>query len=110
MYGEQLKPYYSLFDRKQIRVWLYEDLISDPARMMREMFAFLEVEESFHPNLSQKHNVTRIPLRRWFPWLPAPKPDFPRDVRERLRAAYREDLLLAEELIGRDLSMWRGEG
>jgi hypothetical protein len=118
MYGEQLKPYYSLFDRKQIRVWLYEDLVNDPARMTREMFAFLGVDESFQPDFSQKHNVTRIPARPWLgalmkgrpwlDWLAAPKPVFPPDVRARLRESYREDLLLAEDLIGRDLSEWRG--
>lgn len=116
MYGAQLQPYYSLFDRSQIRVWLYEDLTNDPSRLMREMFAFLGVDESFQPDFSRKHNVTRIPARPWLgpvmrgrpwlDWLAAPKPAFPPDVRQRLRETFRDDLRLAEELIGRDLSAW----
>lgn len=107
MYGEQLKPYYSLFAREQIRVWLYEDLVRDPARLLREMFAFLGVDDSFRPDLSRKHNVTRIPAWPWLKWLAAPKPEFSAVARQQLRESYREDLRLAEDLIGRDLSAWR---
>ena len=113
--------YYRVFDRAQIRVWLYEDLKRDPAGLMREMFGFLGVDAGFGVDFSEKHNVTEVGKVAWVSrvtygrrslrwlarWNRAEKPAFPAGARERLRESFREDLGLAEELIGRDLSGWR---
>ena len=121
MYGEQLARYYRVFDRAQIRVWLYEDLKRDPAGLMREMFGFLGVDAGFGVDFSEKHNVTEVGKVAWVSrvtygrrslrwlarWNRAEKPAFPAGARERLRESFREDLGLAEELIGRDLSGWK---
>jgi len=92
-------------------------ILCDPARTRREMFAFLGVDRVFEPDLSHKHNVTRIPWRpwlsplmkgrRWLNWPTPPKPLFTAKARQSLRASHGKDLLLIEVLIGRDLSAWR---
>jgi hypothetical protein len=42
-------------------VWLYEDLQADPQRVLREVFAFLEVDPTFEPDMSVKHKVAGTP-------------------------------------------------
>ncbi|MGK7947882.1 MAG: sulfotransferase [Xenococcaceae cyanobacterium] len=60
-YYGQLKHYFNLFDREQIRVYLYDDFIRNPVSLLQDIFRFLEVEDSFIPDLSRKHNVSGIP-------------------------------------------------
>jgi hypothetical protein len=63
-YHEQLTRYYELFEPDQIRVYLYEDLDTDPGGMLRELFAFLNVDETFVVDTSMRHGVTGIPRSR----------------------------------------------
>lgn len=60
-YYPQLKPYYELFGKDKVGVWLYEDLRDDPAGVTRNVFRFLEVDDSFLPNTSSKHNPAGVP-------------------------------------------------
>jgi Sulfotransferase family len=138
-YYSQLKRYYELFDREQIRVYLYEDLDADPAGMLRELFAFLNVDETFVPDTSLKHGVTGVPrsriLRRFLRGsnpvksvlrplfrpetrvkmvtklnnLNLTKPQMSPEVRGTLVSSYREDILKLQDLIERDLSEWLEE-
>jgi sulfotransferase family protein len=41
-YYVQLKRYFDIFERGQIKVYLYEDLEADPLRLVRSVFQFLE--------------------------------------------------------------------
>ena len=59
-YGKQLKRYLHLFDQRQIRVYLYEDFRSDPLSVVQDVSRFLGVDETFVPNMSEKHNVTWV--------------------------------------------------
>ncbi|MBA3496733.1 MAG: sulfotransferase [Gemmatimonadales bacterium] len=60
-YHEQLQRYFGLFPREQLAVWLYDELQTDPRRVLREMFTFLGVDPSFEPDMSVKHKVAGIP-------------------------------------------------
>ena len=60
-YYEQLKRYYEAFDREQIRVYLYEDLNDDPVGMLRDVYKFLGVDDTFAPDVSVRHNVSGVP-------------------------------------------------
>lgn len=53
-YTPALRRYYELFPREQIRVWLYDDLVADPPRLLREMFGFLGVAQDFTPDVSER--------------------------------------------------------
>jgi len=60
-YYSQLSSYFEMFDRKQIRVYLYEDWHVSNIRILQDIFIFLDVDESFVPDMSVKPNVSGIP-------------------------------------------------
>jgi hypothetical protein len=60
-YYTQLRRYYECFDKTQLRVYLYDDLQTDNLRLCQDVFRFLEVEATFIPNTSVRHNVSGIP-------------------------------------------------
>jgi Sulfotransferase domain len=60
-YYSQLKRYFDTFDREQIRVYLYEDLSDSPISTMQDAFQFLEVDDSFAPDVSLRRNVSGNP-------------------------------------------------
>jgi hypothetical protein len=63
-YYEQLKRYYEVFDREQIRVYLYEDLHDDPTTTVRDAYTFLGVDDAFTPDGSVSHNVSGVPKNK----------------------------------------------
>lgn len=135
-YGRYLQTYYEKFPREQIKIFLYEDFQSSVQEVLSETFRFLEVDESFRPDVSARHNQSGIPRNQalqTFLTKPHPvkellkgvipeglghkiiskmqprlvsRPDLSGDTRERLTAGYREDILVLQELIQRDLSHW----
>ena len=48
-YYESLSNYYSLFSEDQIRTYLFEELISNPLSIVKDIFNFLDVDENFVP-------------------------------------------------------------
>jgi hypothetical protein len=61
LYCLQLKRYFETFPREQMRVYLYEDLSSAPASTVQDAFRFLEVEDSFVPDVTLRRNVSGFP-------------------------------------------------
>jgi hypothetical protein len=59
-YHEQLKRYFSIFNRNQIKIYLYEDFKTDPLYVLRDISRFLDVDDAFVPDISIKHNVSGI--------------------------------------------------
>lgn len=135
-YYRQLKPYYELFKREQIKIYLYENFVKQPVAVMQDIFDFLEIDDSFVPNMSRKHNKSRIPKNKfWHQFLDKPnpfksiikpllpldfrqnlkqnakeknlfKPTITPEIRQQLIAEYREDISKLQDLIGQDLSKW----
>ena len=70
LYYTQLKRYYDVFDADQIRVYLYEDLRAHLPRVLQSIFGFLEVDESFVPDTSLRHNVSGTPKGTTYLGLP----------------------------------------
>lgn len=60
-YGEQLGRYYQLFNKEQIRIYLYDEFVRDPRSVLKDIFHFFEVDESVRPNLEMQYNVSGIP-------------------------------------------------
>lgn len=48
-YLRNLKPFYELFPRENIRVFLFEEVFADPEAFCRELYDFLGVDSSFVP-------------------------------------------------------------
>ncbi len=134
-YGRQLRPYYEAFPAEQIRVLLFEELTRDPLGTVRDLYAWLGVDSTFTPDVSEVRNISGVPasrtvaaayrLRRRLqphlkPYVPRP---LVRAVDDRLKRGlrrttadaavmaelaevYRDDVRLLSELTGRDLSHW----
>lgn len=63
-YAKQLKPYFELFDQSQLKVYLYEDLTHDSAKLLEDLFIFLGVDSSFSPHASVEFNKSGIPKNK----------------------------------------------
>ena len=91
-YHRNLQRYFELFNRGQIRTYLYEELRADPLGLMRDAFRFLGVDEAFAPDISTRHNVSGIPkstllislIKRRNPLKTVLKPLLPKGLRTRL--------------------------
>ena len=135
-YYQQLQRYFEIFAPEQIEIYLYEDLAKDSTGVIQNITRFLEVDDTFAPDLERK-NVSGIPKNRLVqnlltkknplksvlkPLLPeslrqsviqnisqrnlGAKPTLSPQMRQNLIAIYQEDILKLQELIQRDLSHW----
>jgi hypothetical protein len=59
LYSEQVRAYLENF--AHVRVFLYDDLRSDPQGLIHDLFTFLEVDPDFLPGTSTRHNASGIP-------------------------------------------------
>ena len=131
-YSKLLKPYYDKFKPDKIKIFLYEDLISDLQGLIREIFSFLNVDPHFKPELSIRYNVSGIPRNRFLYELIdgggliksgvksllssnvkrlirkslLDKPPISKSIKQALLEDYREDIMKLQSLISRDLSSW----
>ena len=62
-YYQQLQRYYKQFPKEQIRMYLYDDLLSNPEALLQDMFQFLQVNTKFMPDLSKRYNVSGVPKK-----------------------------------------------
>lgn len=135
-YATQLKQYFKQFDNNQIRVYLYEDFKNNPNEILKDIFSFLNVDETFTPEVLTHDNISGIPkskildtflsqknpIKKFFkPLIPSRvrkqivnqlkmqnmvKPECPLEVRLKLGEVFREDILELQKLLQRDLSTW----
>jgi hypothetical protein len=131
-YVKSLRTYFNYFSRKQIGIYLYDDLCSNPIAMMQDIYQFLGVDSSFVPAVSQKYHYTIVPksrqvsqivrqdsllkrivkklipkqLRRKILQLNQSRPHLHPAVHKQLSAEYADEIDELQELIGRDLSTW----
>jgi hypothetical protein len=134
-YYNQLKRYFDVFPKDQIKICLFEDFKEDPAQVVQDLFKFLGVDTNYALDTSVRHNPGAIPrsrlLNRLF-YHPAlismaksilpesvqglakrvtqqnlkSPPEFPASLRAELLRLYRTDILKLQELLDRDLSIW----
>lgn len=64
LYCDQLKRYLEIFPREQLRVYLYEDLSGAAVRTVQDAFRFLEVNDTFVPDVSLRRNVSGYPKHK----------------------------------------------
>lgn len=60
-YYDSLKRYYEQFPAENIAVYTYDEFKSSPIDVLKKMFKFLEIDETFLPEMSRKYNVTGVP-------------------------------------------------
>jgi hypothetical protein len=60
-YWPDLIRFYELFDHKQIKVILFDDIKADPSSVMRDLFRFLDVNDEFSPASFDIHHKGGMP-------------------------------------------------
>jgi sulfotransferase family protein len=85
LFGKQLEHWLATFDRDQVRVIVFEDMVADPARHFEELLEFLGIDADYRPASFAAHNVAhgaRSPLARrmlgsrpaqWMAWRLLPR-------------------------------------
>ncbi len=68
-YYAQLKRYFDLFNKNQIRVYLYEDLKDNPVALMQNICRFLNVDETLIIGSPPRRNVSGIPKNKLLDYL-----------------------------------------
>lgn len=98
LYYQPLKHYIEKFGQDQIRVYLYDDLCKSPIKFMQNMYEFLEVDQTFSPDMTRKAQEGKLPknqalnnlLRTQNPIRKAAatalKTFFPIEVRQKIRS------------------------
>lgn len=61
LYYQQLIPYFRVFEPERIKVVLYDDLVSNSNKLLKELFSYLNVDEDFQPDTSHRPNVSGFP-------------------------------------------------
>jgi len=56
LYFEHLKMIYSYFPSNQVRIYLYEDLISNPLSICKDIFNWINISSEFQPTIEKIHN------------------------------------------------------
>lgn len=59
-YYEQIKRYFNLFPRNQIFICTHDSLNQDCISLLQNIFNFLEVDNNFIPDVSIRHNQTKL--------------------------------------------------
>jgi hypothetical protein len=72
-YFEHLKRFFDVFPREQIHVAIYDDLLKDPSRAVRDVFRFLDVgadviPESLHFRVNEMSTLLDGSLSRFARW------------------------------------------
>jgi hypothetical protein len=139
-YHLHLTRFLSYFPAEQLKVFLFEDLTQRPRELMREIFGFLGIDDTFELPTTEAFNASVVPrsqtlfsffttknslmrkaravaptkvraiaLRTRNRLLGSGKPPLDADLRGKLDAIYRQDILRLQDHLGRDLSGWLGQ-
>jgi hypothetical protein len=69
LYSRQLTRYFELFEKEQIRVYLYDDFVQNPQKVISEICHFLEINTDFVPDMSKRGKVPywskNVSLDKW---------------------------------------------
>ena len=135
-YFKSLSRYYKLFDKSQIKIFLFEDIVNDVSNAYSDLCKFIGVNPQLGPESFHKYNISGIPRSRWLHnWTSKAggvkelgklilskttrsvikektyksnliKVPIDKKLREELTTTYEEDILNLQTLIGRDLTHW----
>lgn len=56
-YYKQIEPFYDLFGKDQLKIYLFEDFQKDSVAVVKDIFSYLNVDTSFTPDVSRKLNA-----------------------------------------------------
>jgi len=134
LYYEQVKRYFDIFGKNQVKIYLQEDLRNDPDSLIDNLYDYLEIDKTFTPNTDQEHNAFSMPkngliqklygsymlrstLSKIFPnklkemllntfFERAKKPELNPKTKEYLLSLYKPNIEKLETLLDANLSGW----
>lgn len=134
LYHKQVERYFTVFPKEQVLVLLYDDLKNNPADFFKKLFEFLEIED-LPIDVGERYNFASLPKYPAFDAIikkvrlnQLAAKYFPVSVKERIKnilfnkdnlpkltsrdraniiSYFETDIILLEELLGRNLSAWR---
>jgi len=105
-YHAQLSRFYDLFDHSQIHVCLFEEFIDDTVRVVQDIFRFLNVDPTFVPDTSTRHNPSGQPRSWILHWL-LQLAGIGTKVRETLPSALTKEIGERARPIIRQIRRWK---
>ncbi len=135
-YAKQLKRYFDVFPREQIRIFLYEDFERGPLEVLKNIFRFIGVDDAFLPDIDYRPNAGGNPRSPFIqdlvmrPGLAAniagffippemrgrirdalsawnmTREECPPNARARLQRELSGEIRALQAMLGRDLSGW----
>jgi hypothetical protein len=138
LYFSNLKRYFDLFDSRQMKIILFENLKKEPSVVVKDLYRFLGVNEVFTPDVSAVYNKGGIPKSKVLYFLlnsiaksrstfagyaPSGLQSFFRKIKnwnlenpkfmleetyDDVIDFYKEDIMKTEDLLNMDLSLWYG--
>lgn len=132
-YYKQVKRYLDIFPKEQIKIFLLRDMKTDTPQLVKQLYKFLDVDENFVADVSEKFNSNAAPrtklmsrlyqnqklrsnIRRVLPantvetvkkFLFTPKKEsLPDELVVKLKAYYKSDIEQLENLLQKDLKVW----
>lgn len=110
MYYQQLQRYYQYFKRDQLKVFLYDDLIKDPARVLVQIFEFLGVDQQVEINVDYRRNTASGKKKSFWNKLFSSKSPAESKLsdtdRSTLNGLFEAEINQLAALLGRDLNHW----
>lgn len=100
MYYKYIKKYFNAFDKNQIFICFYDDLVSGDMEFFSEIYSFLEVDKNYKPDVSTWLNKSKTEKRLYV------NHGFCSEFRAELSLKFSEDVKRLEDLTKRDLSHW----
>jgi hypothetical protein len=61
LYASQLKRYYNVFPRDQIKVIIYDDFVEDAMQVVCDLYDFIGVASDIQPDVNLRVNMTKAP-------------------------------------------------
>lgn len=61
LYYEQVKRYVDAFGKSNVKIYLYEDLTDNINALIADLYQFLDIDQSYIPNLEKKYNSYEAP-------------------------------------------------
>ncbi len=133
-YYQQVKRYLEIFDRKQVKIFFYDDYKKDAGRTVKLLFEFLEIDSTINVDTKTKYNEGGSPrfgklnyFINQFGIISWAKRNLPRSMRTTFKRYfysqkempvitpkerawlieyYKEDVLELSNLLNKDLSHW----
>lgn len=65
IYHKQIETIYKYFPKKQLSVFLYDDLKNNPQKVCKSIFELLNISSNFTPDTDKKYNTGGVPRSKY---------------------------------------------